>query len=163
MSESYTVIFLLDTLPPTRIIFLKRALSKAFAPGLYTGIGGKIEAGEAALQGAYREMEEETGLINPTLSLFATCSIDEEIFLHYYWGIHSGALPECNEGDLEWVAIEHIQQKHIIPTTAHILTEWQRRNFDTNNRWEVWMRRTEKIDTFWDVDVITITDQLPEK
>lgn len=44
--QKYTVVFLLDKKVPTKVVLLKRALGKKFAPGLYTGIGGKQDEGE---------------------------------------------------------------------------------------------------------------------
>lgn len=42
----WNVIFLLDQIPPTKIVFLKRADNKSFAAGWYTGIGGNHEPDE---------------------------------------------------------------------------------------------------------------------
>ncbi len=39
----WNVIFLVDGDPPTKVVLLKRAEDKTFAPNKYTGIGGKVD------------------------------------------------------------------------------------------------------------------------
>ncbi len=45
-----------------KILFLKRADDKKVDPGLYSGIGGKVEPHESFLDALVREIEEETGI-----------------------------------------------------------------------------------------------------
>ena len=45
-----------------KILFLKRANDKSVDPGLYAGIGGKVEPHESFYDALIREIEEETGL-----------------------------------------------------------------------------------------------------
>lgn len=130
-----TVVFLLDAVPATEIVLLKRAADKDFAPNLYTGIGGRIEVGEEPETAAYRELQEETGLVGIQLTEFARGILTYPPYrLHYYWGIFSEAvLPACNEGDLEWVAKESLLDKEIIPSTREIIKEWQKREFSLDS------------------------------
>ncbi|MCA9896339.1 MAG: NUDIX domain-containing protein, partial [Anaerolineae bacterium] len=86
--QVWTVIFLLDSVQPQRVMMLKRAPWKPFAPDMYTGIGGKEEIGEGPLACALRELEEETGLTNIALTEFARCVLDGQKSLHYYRGIY---------------------------------------------------------------------------
>lgn len=45
-----------------RLLMLKRADTKSVDPGLYAGIGGKVEPHESFYDALIREIEEETGL-----------------------------------------------------------------------------------------------------
>ncbi|HKC04596.1 MAG TPA: NUDIX domain-containing protein [Patescibacteria group bacterium] len=45
-----------------KILMLKRANDKKIDPGLYAGIGGKVEPHESFLAALTREIEEETGI-----------------------------------------------------------------------------------------------------
>ncbi len=138
----HTVVFLLDQVPnPTRVVLLKRAAWKSFAPGLSTGIGGKFEEGETAEQAAYRELEEETGLSDIELTQFARAYCSWAPELYYFWGIApSRSLPECNEGTLSWVTTAAILRKRIIPTTLTVLQEWSERGFNPDTRYTLWLR-----------------------
>lgn len=48
-----------------QILFVRRALAARFAGGMYSLIGGKVEAGESGLHAIVREVYEETGLSIP--------------------------------------------------------------------------------------------------
>lgn len=133
----WSVIFLLDKYSPTKIVMLKRSKEKKFAPNLYTGIGGKQEEVETPFEGAKRELFEETGLKNP-LKQFAKVVVDGSYYLHYFWGVLEGELPNCTEGELEWVKIEDIFSKDIIPTTYGLLKEWKKRGFKTDKYWKMY-------------------------
>ncbi len=45
-----------------KVLMLKKAETKKIDPGLYTGIGGKVEPHESFYDALLREIEEETGL-----------------------------------------------------------------------------------------------------
>ncbi len=45
-----------------KVLLLKRANNKKVDPGLYAGIGGKVEPHESFYEALIREIEEETGL-----------------------------------------------------------------------------------------------------
>jgi 8-oxo-dGTP pyrophosphatase MutT (NUDIX family) len=127
--QGWNVIFLLDNTPPTKILMLQRANNKRFAPGMYTGIGGKIEPGETFLDSAYRELQEETGLTNVTLKQFAKVFIDDTEQLIYFWGVFQDPLPPSEDGELEWVSTTEVLNKNIIPTTFEMLKQWQSQDF----------------------------------
>lgn len=141
VSNSWTVIFLLDDNPPTKVVLLKRAPWKKFAPNFYTGIGGTIE-NETALANAHRELGEETGVSVPELIEFARCVIlGENKVVYYFWAVYVNPdLPDCNEGVLEWVGVDLLLQKKIIPTTRMIIEEWQRREFALDRSWTLFAR-----------------------
>ena len=142
--NKWNVIFLIDQLSPTRVVLLKRGEDRAFAPGLYTGIGGKVEPGETVLASAYRELAEETGLQQIELTEFARCFVND-VGLFYFFGLYDkDTLPFSDEGTLEWVDCERLTTKHIISSTLEIVKEWQSRAFSTEQRWTLYLEGTER-------------------
>jgi 8-oxo-dGTP pyrophosphatase MutT (NUDIX family) len=128
----WNVTFLLDSLPPQKLAVLQRAPFKKFAPGLYTGIGGKVEQGEDILASAYRELEEETGIVPDQVELheFACANIDERYFLHYFWGVYPHAiLPVSEDGTLTWVSFENLLNLPLISTTWTVCSIWRERGY----------------------------------
>lgn len=78
----------------------------------YIGIGGHIEHGETPNECVMREAYEETGLrlINPRLRGLLTFVIDDmdEFTFLYTCTDFEGMLKECDEGDLEWIPKDKI-------------------------------------------------------
>jgi 8-oxo-dGTP diphosphatase len=114
-----------------RYLLLRRAESKAFAPGRWTGVGGRVEPGELhdLESAALREIAEETGLTPSDVShlcmrrallqhrpghpltvlVYLTGEIQEE-----------RPLASC-EGTLHWVAAQDFNDLDIIENTAEVL------------------------------------------
>ncbi len=162
-TKRWTVVFLLDQLPPNQIVLLKRAENKKFAPGWYTGIGGKQEEGETIEQTAYRELKEEVGIGDIKLHEFARVIVNgNEKALHYFWGIYSGKqLPACTEGTLEFLSPSKVLTKQIIPTTKYMIKEWKKREFATDQQWTMFIKRDEDENGFAsDISIERITDGL---
>jgi 8-oxo-dGTP pyrophosphatase MutT (NUDIX family) len=151
-SKEFTVIFLLDQNPPDRLLLLKRAAHKNFAPNYYTGIGGRVGdlpglENETVLQGAYRELSEETemGLSreNIVLHLFACCFYEHGVNLYYFYGLYpSDHLPRFHpaDGTLVWVSTAELLDMPIIPTTLAVCQEWQKRGFHTDHPFTLYVR-----------------------
>jgi 8-oxo-dGTP pyrophosphatase MutT (NUDIX family) len=135
--DSYSVVFLLDSVKPNNVVLLKRAEWKKFAPNQFTGIGGHFELDEKAQDCAARELEEETGIKNIKLNRFAQAVIGDRTLIDYFWGLFTDKLPECNEGSLEWVGLTKIFDKPIIESTALVLKQWSKINFDLIAKWTV--------------------------
>ena len=79
----------------------------------WIGIGGKFEPGESPEDCVLREVREETGL---RLTQYRYCGIitfvsdrwqTEYMHLFHATGF-TGALRECDEGQLEWIAIDRL-------------------------------------------------------
>jgi 8-oxo-dGTP diphosphatase len=111
-----------------RLALLQRADWKTFAPGRWTGIGGKLEGEEIAepALGALRELREETGLKPDDLNdwRFVADIIDPgaEVRLVYYVAVFAGEqLPPCTEGTLHWVPLTEYQCYDLIENTRAVL------------------------------------------
>lgn len=122
-----SVVFLVDS-NRRRVVLLHRAEWKTFAPGRWTGIGGKLEGEEIAepALGALRELREETGLTQDNLSdwRFVADIVDPgaEVRLVYYVAVFVGEqLPPCNEGTLHWVPLSDYRTYDLIENTRIVL------------------------------------------
>lgn len=78
----------------------------------WIGIGGKFEEGESPEECILREAKEETGLTlnNPEYRGIVTFVSEDKTygriteFMHLFWcGGFSGQLKICDEGNLEWI------------------------------------------------------------
>lgn len=93
------------------VLLLKRSPTKKVDPGVYSGIGGKVEPGEDFYSAIIREIEEETGIkevfnlrpysltqhpFPPTdaewVNLYFMCTIPDKI-----------EVPETDDGAFDWI------------------------------------------------------------
>lgn len=173
-TKEFTVIFLLDHNPPGKLLLLKRAALKTFAPNYYTGIGGKVGdlpglENETVLEGAYRELAEETEMDlsrdNIVLHPFARCFYQHGVRLYYFYGLYPyGSLPRFDpaDGALEWVSTTELLGKPIIPTTLAVCREWQKRGFNTGLPFTLYVRETCMQETIRLVEVLKAQDGLAD-
>lgn len=152
--NKWSVIFLIDKNPPDKIILLKRSAKKKFAPNFYTGIGGKIGdlpglENETPLEGAYRELSEETrgelSKENIKLVEFARCVYESGLKLYYFRGEYEKkTLPffSSKDGTLEWVGTEKLLDREFIPTTKAVCEQWQKRCFNLDVPFTVFVKET---------------------
>lgn len=81
----------------------------------WIGVGGKFEADESPEECLLREVWEETGLtltdyrLRAILTFVAEGCETEYIYLYTATG-WTGEMTECDEGDLEWVPKERVQE-----------------------------------------------------
>lgn len=144
LTNKLTVVFLVDQNPPKRILVFKRSSDRDFAPNMYTGIGGKIEVGETELEGALRELNEETGISGILLKEFGRVIIDNNVRLYYFWGVYAGGeLPKSDVGKLEWVNTEDLLKKEMISTTLLFCKEWEKRKFAVDQPFTVFEKEIE--------------------
>jgi 8-oxo-dGTP diphosphatase len=127
-SERYQVIprSLIFIFDEDRVLLLQGDEDKKIWAGKYNGIGGHIEAGEDILESASRELAEETGLSGLPLRLcgqvMITLNENQGIALFIFTGIYSGqSIKESEEGALEWVAMEDLQNLPIVEDLPKLL------------------------------------------
>ena len=108
---SFAAIVLRDV-TQQRVLLLKRSMNKTLHPGLYSGLGGKFEAGETALQCVLREAEEEA----PQIAWDTVTDIRQHLRviktlpdvvhdMHWFTGALQHPLTDftSSEGTLHWV------------------------------------------------------------
>lgn len=137
MSERYRVIprTLIFIFHAGRVLLLRGAITKKNFPGLYNGLGGHVEHGETILDGAARELFEESGLSGVVLDL---CGIsmdstrsDLGVEVHIFRGelSYPPLLRESSEGTLEWVGREELAKLDAVPDLIPFLERiWDRRH-----------------------------------
>ena len=108
------------------VLLIKGAPTKRLWSNLYNGIGGHIERGEDALSAAYRELQEETGLAVKQLyqvgTLIVDASDDVGICLFIFRGEYTGGdLVVSEEGQLEWVQLDHLDDYPLVEDLKIIL------------------------------------------
>lgn len=92
------------------VLLLKRADTKAVDPGLYSGIGGKVEPGESIYDALVREIEEETGI--KKFESVKAYSVTQHPYppmdcewINIYFNVQIDKqikIPEGSEGKFEW-------------------------------------------------------------
>ncbi len=107
-------------------LLIKGAAGKRSWPGLYNGVGGHVEQGEAVLEAARREFREETGL-EANLRLCGTVVVDAGdvgIGLYVFTGeVTGGSLRASPEGEPEWISIDNLDSLRAVSDLAPMLTQ----------------------------------------
>jgi 8-oxo-dGTP diphosphatase len=106
---------------------IRNAPTKAKWPNLYNGIGGHIEPGETVLEGALREITEETGINKlHRLALRGMITItadDNPGVILFVFSAHANAneITASKEGTPEWISIAALDTIPLIPDLAELL------------------------------------------
>jgi 8-oxo-dGTP diphosphatase len=127
-AKLYSVIVLFHA---RKLLLLRRADWKAFAPGRWTGIGGRVEPFELGdlVSSARRELFEETDLgaaevstlvLRRTLTFYRA---DEGLVTLVYFTSDtvSDRVPTCTEGTLAWKEPSELDRLDVIENTAKVL------------------------------------------
>jgi 8-oxo-dGTP diphosphatase len=126
--EAYSVILLRCG---GQYLLLQRAKTKAFMPDRWTGIGGRVEAGEmgSLRSAALRELREETGIAEESVAWFrlrrallvARPGRALTVLLYFTGCISTSHLPVCTEGDLAWFHPDQFAGLDVIESTKPVL------------------------------------------
>lgn len=65
-------------------VLLVSKKSPTWQNGLLNGVGGKVENNETFLDAMHREWKEETGLMNPEWTAFASEEVKDEYFVMFF-------------------------------------------------------------------------------
>lgn len=126
--EAYSMILLYHA---DRYLLLRRSETKRFAPGRWTGIGGRVEEGEFAdlRAAALREVREETGIAAAEIADFtlrrallqARPAESLTVLLYFTGSLAAPALPSSPEGTLGWVTAGELDRLDIIENTRQVI------------------------------------------
>jgi 8-oxo-dGTP diphosphatase len=106
-----TLVFLFDQ--HERVLLLEGSADKRLWAGKFNGIGGHIEPGEDIIEAAYRELAEETGIIDANLQFCAQIMVNVSdqvgvaIFV-FKGGYDHKDIKPTKEGTFSWVGSEEL-------------------------------------------------------
>ena len=111
-------------------LLLERSSRKRFAPGRWTGVGGRVEPGEMSdlETAALRELCEETGIPaedvqNLEIRVVLTRLEDGDVttVLFFSGHTHHESMGECNEGRLQWVELDRVDDLDLVENARNAL------------------------------------------
>lgn len=109
-----------------KFLVLKRSEDKNVAPGVVHPFGGKLKYNENALEGALRELMEESGVTTTKLRLKAITTeirgFNPAWLAYYFVGDYlSGEIKPTAEGETLLLTEPELRQQKLYPVFANIL------------------------------------------
>jgi 8-oxo-dGTP pyrophosphatase MutT (NUDIX family) len=167
--SAYTAVFLVNDLAhPTHIGMMKRGPNQKRFPNQYTGTGGALEDQDVnQVEGAKREWEEEIGLAGVEPKEFGRIIINGKGIIFYFVALYPmGELPAPKPsdgkfvGEVEWIPIEEVMGKDIVPTTRYFMDEWKKRSWTSQRPFTVFLEREDVLDVKSAMKSLEIVDGL---
>lgn len=109
------------------VLLMKRGPDRRVFPNQYNGVGGHIERDEDPLDGAIREIREETGLTVRDVRLRAIYNINAGqttgivLFVFTAWSDRRDAVADEREGTLHWIRRNQVLELDLVEDIPHIL------------------------------------------
>lgn len=109
------------------VLLMKRAPHRRVFPNRYNGVGGHIERHEDPLQGAVREIAEETGLTVHDVRLRAVYNIDAKeatgivLFVFTAVSAQRDISVSSDEGTLHWIPRHQVLSLDLVEDLPEIL------------------------------------------
>lgn len=102
-----------------QFLLLKRG--KSPNKGMYVPVGGKLDPFESPYKAAIRETHEEAGILLEKAKFCGTLIESSPTKYNWMCYIYIAEIdfmppPPCNEGELEWIPIDHLLQVPTPPT-----------------------------------------------
>jgi len=130
MAELATALLIL---PDGRLVFQRRDLGIAIAPGMLALFGGHVESGETAEQAIYRELAEEISLDTATLTVELMCDYRirhlERGNEEYHYNLYRTNVPHADfevyegSGAEVYTAEEVLRRDDITQSTRYAVTK----------------------------------------
>jgi 8-oxo-dGTP pyrophosphatase MutT (NUDIX family) len=130
MSVSRQAAVVIVQAPSGRILVLLRGASAPYAPLHWNFPGGYIERGESGVEGALRELREETGLRLPKSRLSYLLSMKGVVTTHVLTASVAGeympTLPDGENIDYRWIALPDMPQPATREATFLAQQAWRK-------------------------------------
>ncbi|MCL2058168.1 MAG: NUDIX hydrolase [Oscillospiraceae bacterium] len=116
-----------------KYLLLRRADNRSIAPGVWSGVGGHMEANEIndPLSACYREIEEETGIHKDQIKfldlryIITRRSKDEIRQSYIYFGETTQTeVIQTDEGELSWVSENELLNREYTKTFTAMLEHY---------------------------------------
>jgi len=110
-----------------KVLLMKRAPHRRVFPNKYNGLGGHIERDETPIQGAIREIKEESGLDVDNVKLCGVHQVDtnQETGILLFTFTATTSNPDItvttDEGTLEWIPIADVTQVDLVEDLTEII------------------------------------------
>lgn len=109
------------------VLLMKRSPNRRIFPNRYNGVGGHIERGESPIEGARREIREETGLEVRDMKLCSVHHIDAGVdsgimmFVFMAYSDDRFVRADEREGTLHWISRDEVMALDLVEDLPYIL------------------------------------------